>query len=102
MKSSTESVLTSICAADETIKKQDWIAALSLLRGDTVNAAPVDYDIPLTRNEAANLLRVSTVTVTTWAKKGIIRRISIKGRRKALGYSKRSILEILNGVTGGE
>ena len=72
------------------------LAALSVLRGDTKALAP-ECDTPLTREEAANLLRVSRATVTTWAKRGVIRRMAIKGRRKALGYSRRSVMAILNG-----
>ena len=96
MKSQTETVIASICAADETIKKADMVAALSLLRGDKSALAP-ECDTPLTREEAATMLRVSRATVTTWAKRGIIRRMAIKGRRKALGYSRRSVMAILNG-----
>ena len=101
MKNQTESVIASICAADETIKKSDMLAALALLRGEKKGIAP-ECDTPLTREEAAHLLRVSRATVTTWAKRGIIRRMEIKGRRKALGYSRRSVVAILNGETGGE
>lgn len=99
MKAETETVLATICAADETIKKADWLAALSLLRGDKTAVAD-DCDKPLTREEAARKLRVSVATVTAWGKSGIIRRIAISGRRKALGYSLRSVLEILNGKAG--
>lgn len=100
MKAQTETVIASICAADETIKKADMVAALSLLRGDKKEVAP-ECDVPLTRAEAAAKLRVSRATVTTWAMRGIIRRMEIKGRRKALGYSLRSVMAILNGETGG-
>ena len=96
MKAQTETVIASICAADETIKKADMVAALSLLRGDKKGVAP-ECDTPLTRAEAAAML-----PVTTWAMRGIIRRMEIKGRRKALGYSRRSVVAILNGETGGE
>lgn len=100
MKAQTETVIASICAADETIKKSEMLAALSLLRGDKKELAP-ECDTPLTRAEAAAMLRVSRATVTTWSKRGIIRRMEIDGRRKALGYSRRSVMAILNG-TGGE
>ena len=73
-------------------------AALSLLRGDK-NAVAESCDVPLTREEAAAMLRVSRQTVTAWAKRGVIRRMAIKGRRKALGYSRRSVMAILNGET---
>jgi len=95
MTRETESVIAHICAADATIKKEDALAALSILRGDGQAVEPCD--VPLTRGEAAKLLRVSRVTVTAWAKRGIIRRMEIAGRRKAVGYSRRSILAILNG-----
>ena len=101
MKNQTESVIASICAVDETIKKEDIIAALSLLRGEKNDVAE-PCDIPLTREEAATLLRVSRTTVSTWGKSGIIRRLSIPGRRKALGYSRRSVMAILNGETKGD
>ena len=96
MKPQTESVLMSICAADETISKADISAALAVLRGRK-GEPPQECDTPLTRREAAELLRVSRTTVTAWAKRGTIRRIAIKGRRKALGYSRKSVLAILNG-----
>ena len=63
MKNQTETVIASICAADETIKKADMLAALSLLRGDK-NAVAESCDVPLTREEAAAMLRVSRQTVT--------------------------------------
>ena len=72
------------------------LAALSLLRGEKDGVAE-PCDVPLTRDEAASLLRVSRTTVTTWGKQGIIRRMAIPGRRKALGYSRRSVMAILNG-----
>lgn len=100
MKEQTAQVIASICAADETIKKSDMTAALSLLRGDKKGTAE-ECDTPLTRSETAAMLRVSRQTVTTWAMRGIIRRMEIKGRRKALGYSRRSVVAILNGETGG-
>ena len=96
MKAETETVLATICAADETIKKADWLAALSLLRGDKTAVAD-DCDKPLTREEVARMLRVSLVTVTTLGKDGTIRRIVLPGRSRALGYSLRSVEEILNG-----
>ena len=95
MKNQTESIIASICATDETIQKADMAAALSLLRGDK-KAVAEDCDIPLTRAEAAKMLRVSKVTVSAWGKSGIIGRIAIKGRRKALGFSRRSVVAILN------
>ena len=100
MKTQTESVIAAICAADETIKKADIDAALSLLRGGKKEIAE-ECDTPLTRAEAAAMLRVSRATVTTWAKRGIIRRMEIKGRRKALGYSRRSVALLLNGEPVG-
>ena len=100
MKSQTETVIASICAADETIKKADMLAALSILRGEKSGVVE-SCDIPLTREEAASLLRVSRATVTAWAKRGVIRRMAIQGRRKALGYSRRSVMAILNGETTG-
>ena len=96
MKNQTETVIASICAADETIQKADMLAALAVLRGEKSGGAE-SCDIPLTREEAARLLRVSRTTVTAWGKRGIIRRMSIHGRRKALGYSRRSVMAILNG-----
>lgn len=104
MKNHTETVIASICAADETIKKADMLAALSLLRGEK-NGVAEPCDVPLTREEAARLLRVSKTTVTAWGKRGVIRRMAIPGRRKALGYSRRSVMAILNGDVqeiGGE
>lgn len=99
MKRETESVIMSICAADTTIKKADMAAALSLLRGDKADAEKCD--VPLTRAEAAKMLRVSRATVTAWGKRGIIRRMEIAGRRKALGFSRRSVVELLNGTKAG-
>lgn len=96
MTEKTESVLAAVCAADETIKKPDYIAAMSLLRGEK-NAVAANCDKPLTRAEVARMLRVSLVTVTTLGKDGTIRRIVLPGRSRALGYSLRSVEEILNG-----
>ena len=96
MTNHTENVLASICAADETIKKSDMLAALALLRGEKDGIAE-PCDVPLTRGEAARMLRVSRQTVTTWGKRGIIRVMKIPGRRKALGYSERSVRALLNG-----
>lgn len=97
MKVSTLSIIQAACADDRTIPARDLDAALAILRGEGC-AADEPLDFPLTRQEVAKLLRVSRVTVTAWAKAGAIRRVTIPGRKRALGYSRRDVAAILNGT----
>ena len=89
-----EIAIVSMMERDKTIPAASRRAVLAILRGEQVE---VKEDSILTRSEAAKKLRVSPVTVTTWARKGIIRRVSVPGRRKAVGYSAKSVFAIING-----
>jgi len=40
--------------------------------------------------------------VTNWGKRGIIRAVRIKGRRKAVGYSLVSVMDFIKGNGGKE
>lgn len=97
MTKNTEAAVVAVCMADGTIKRADIRAAIDLLRGAGRGAAGEEADTALTRGEVARMLRVSKSTVSDWAMRGIIRRMTIAGRRKAVGYSRRSVLNILNG-----
>ena len=102
MKQGTEQIIMAAFANDETISKADMMAALDLLNGKRrPQAVAAAHDYPLTRAEAAAALRVSRATITTWAKRGTIRRIAIAGRKKAVGYSRADVYAILNGETTG-
>lgn len=100
MKAATEKALAAIIAADETISQRDAAAALALLRDglslaqSTSAAARVPY---MTRAEAAKALKVSLPTISTWGRAGIIRRVAVPGRRRALGYRAEDVENILNG-----
>ena len=105
MKAATEAALKAIetsivtmCGDDASLKMENVIRAFAVMRGDKrADQAEADVDTPMTRAEVAAALRVSKVTVTAWAKRGIIRRMAIPGRRKAVGYSRKSVAAILNG-----
>ena len=96
MKACTDTAIMALVAGDETIRPADANAALALLRGKGLPEL-VEEDRVLTRAEAAAKLRVSGVTISNWAKSGIIRRVAIPNRRKAVGYSWKSVMEILDG-----
>ena len=95
MTRGTDNTITALLSADETITESQARAALDILRGVKRGEERADY--PLTRAEAAKRLRVSNNTITNWGKAGIIRRVTIPGRRKALGYSEADVCAILNG-----
>jgi len=99
VKAYTDTAITALVAGDETIRQSDANAALALLRGQRLLEL-VDEDKVLTRAEVAAKLRVTGVTVTNWARKGIIRRVTIPNRRKAVGYSWKSVMAILEGKGG--
>jgi len=94
MKPETDKAICAIMGTDESITQRHAQAALAILRGTaTKEEAPIDKIV--TRDEAADMLRVTPVTVSNWARRGDIRRIIIKGR--TIGYSYLSIKSIIDG-----
>ena len=100
MKAYTDTAIAALVAGDETIGRDDAKVALAILRGQKPPELAQE-DKVLTRREVAAKLRVSCVTVTNWARQGVIRRVAIPNRRKAVGYSWLSVMAIMNGVKGG-
>ena len=99
VKSITDTAITALVAGDETIGRDDAKVALAILRGQKPPELAQEDKI-LTRREVASKLRVSCVTVTNWARQGVIRRVAIPNRRKAVGYSWLSVMAIMNGEKG--
>ena len=95
MTEQTEDYIRHMLASDKTITKSVGLKALAILSGKVAEESATDE--LKTRSEAAKMLRVCPVTVTNWGKRGIIRAVRIKGRRKAVGYSLRSINDFLAG-----
>ena len=95
MTQQTEDYIRHMLASDKTIAKSVGLKALEILSGKVDEETATDE--LKTRSEAAKMLRVCPVTVTNWGKRGIIRAVRIKGRRKAVGYSLKSINELLAG-----
>ena len=100
MKSITDTAITALVAGDETIGRDDAKVALAILRGQKPPELAQEDKI-LTRREVASKLRVSCVTVTNWARQGVIRRVAIPNRRKAVGYSWLSVMAVMNGGKDG-
>ena len=100
MKAYTDTAITALVAGDETIGRDDAKVALAILRGQKPLELTQEDKI-LTRREVASKLRVSCVTVTNWARQGVIRRVAIPNRRKAVGYSWLSVMAIMNGSKDG-
>ena len=100
MKAYTDTAITALVAGDETIGRDDAKVALAILRGQKPPELAQEDRI-LTRREVAAKLRVSCVTVTNWARQGVIRRVAIPNRRKAVGYSWLSVMAVMNGEKDG-
>ena len=94
----TEKAVMSMLAADDSITETAAQNALAILRGGAV--AP--ENAVMTRKEVAAMLRVNLPTVSVWARQGVIKRVRMSGRRKSLGYSRQSVMAILNGDDGRE
>lgn len=97
MKPETDKAICAIMGTDESITPRHAQAALSILRGEVPPAEHTDDDEILTRDEAAKRLRVTPVTVSKWGQRGIIRRVTIPGQNKCIGFSLKSVREIVNG-----
>lgn len=100
MTKQTENGITAILASDDTIPPKVGKMVLEILSGKRVKVGD-DGDELKTRDEAAVMLRVCPVTVTNWGKRGIIHAVRIKGRRKAVGYSRKSIEAFITGHGDG-
>ena len=92
MKEKTEKMFRLIVGDDETITAGQAEEALSILRGEMPGGG--DDDEILTRREAAEILNVTKTTITNLANENLIKRIRIPGRRKSLGFSKKSVIEL--------
>ena len=92
MNEKTEQMFRLIVGNDETITAGQAEEALSILRGEMPGGG--DDDEILTRREAADMLNVTKTTITNLANENLIKRIRIPGRRKSLGFSKKSVIEL--------
>ena len=95
MNANVEKIIRTACAMDLTIDLGQIESAIALLRGTPSS----DADTPMTAMEAAKLLGVSTKTVVRYAERGIIRTIGAKAMGTRARYSRKSIVEYLNGGT---
>lgn len=100
MTEQTRDYISHMIASDKTISASESKKMLAILSGNA--EASVANDELKTRSEAAKMLRVSPVTVTSWGKRGIIHAVRIKGRRKAVGYSLSSINAFISGGEASE
>ena len=99
MTEQTRLAITAILATDKTVKESAAKEAIAVLTGRNADLAE---DKPISRSDAAKMLGVSKMTVTRWGSEGIIRRITVGGRRRAFAYSLASINDILMGKANGK
>lgn len=94
MLPSTKTAITAVLNADPSIDKNQVKAAVSVLESKSNAKA---YDTPdriLRRPEVARLLGVSVKRIDQLALRGLLRRITIPGTSRAIGYSEESIRAI--------
>jgi len=96
MKLETELAINALLATDNTVSEQDAIKGLATMKGENLKRGACGDEI-LTPKEAADLLRVTPMTLYRWAQEGKIRRIRLSGRRKCRGYSRNSCVAIIEG-----
>lgn len=108
MNVSTEKAVIAILSADATISADTARRAIMLLRGRLDREAEKQTpDSLLSREDVAAILGVSTKSVDIYSRKGILRRVYMgehgtPGRRRALGISKRSLVDAMNkGLANG-
>lgn len=98
MLKNTVDAVTALLRCDPTITPEQSRAALDALEGKTsaTYTDPTPIDRTLSRATVAEILGVSTRTVTLYAKRGIIRpcRFGADGKR-AVGYSEKSVRDAL-------
>ena len=94
MLSSTKTAITAVLNADPSIDKNTIKAAVSVL--ESKNNAKTDDTIAriLSRTEVAKLLGVGAKRVDQLAYQGILKRITLPGTSRAIGYSEDDIRRI--------
>ena len=99
MTEQTRAAVSAILAADRTVKESTAREAIALLAGRNADLAE---DKPVSRSDAAKMLGVSKMTVSRWGREGVVRRITVGGRRRAFAFSLASINDILTGKANGK
>ena len=98
MMKQTSDAVAALLRLDPSITPEQSRAALDALNGKTsaTYTDPTPIDRTLSRATVAQILGVSTRTVTLYAKRGIIRpcRFGADGKR-AVGYSEKSVRDAL-------
>jgi hypothetical protein len=90
MKDTTKRAIAAIAAADETMTKADIAAMLETRGGET------EKDRVISAAEVAKILGKDRHTVRRYARAGLIRRITPPGFARAIGYSRKSIMDFMN------
>lgn len=99
MLSSTKTAVTAILQADPSLKEATIATALSVLEDNPPAQMTVaETDRVLSRKEVAEILQCSPHTVSTYGRRGLIRRIlGGVGAERATGYSERSVMALVKG-----
>jgi len=98
MLDTTRTAIKSVAACDPSITPELLAAGLDAMAGDT--AAPftdnTPLDVALSRRQCAEILHVSTRTVTAYAAQGLIRPFRFGAQSKrSTGYSRQSVRELM-------
>ena len=100
MMTATKNAINAICATDPSITPAMLKQALHILDGKTATAFtdPEPMDRVLTRQQVAEIMHKDVRTVSVYARKGLIRKISCgELGKRASGYSEQSVRELMRG-----
>lgn len=98
MTKSTRDGVRALCGADPTITTAQLNAALMELegKGPTSLTTQEPMDRLLNRKQVAKILGVSSSTVSDYAKRGLISKVTPgKHAKRARGYSEKSVRELI-------
>ncbi len=87
MKPGTITAIAAIIRADPPATAREAKQLAALITPEDTRAAAAGPQI-VTRQEAANLLRVSPRAIDLWAKEGVLKKVRLPGRVMALGFLK--------------
>lgn len=93
MRDETKNIIRSACAMDASVDLKAVDAAIAMLDGGAIQQT----DEILTADEVARMLRVTTRTVMNYADRGKIRRVGGRATGTQTRYSKRSVLDFMEG-----
>lgn len=90
----TETIIRATLAADDTITKEQADTALRVLHG---KADPEPVGRILKTTEAARLCSVTTKTLRTWTKAGLLVPVYGSGTKQRIGYTEASVKTMVEG-----